>query len=246
MAQPLPIAALTLRQFLGGRAIRVVAVLAFLPVLFALIYLVRPEIETPTLFLGRVVFLELMIPTLVPLTVLVLATGALGHEIEDRTLHYLTLKPVSRLRIVLEKCATSFAVSAVLLTLGVVVTFATVMRGDAGDNLRLLWAMVAATLVAALAYTSIFLLVSLLVARPLLVALVYSLLWESLLGRFVPGLRYVSIRHFVSSVFVDLAQDWQLRLANATGLGAALATLAVASVVALALATWRLRAMNQS
>jgi ABC-2 type transport system permease protein len=76
------------------------------------------------------------------------------------------------------------------------------------------------------------------------VALVYTLLWESLVGRFVPGLRYVSIRHFVSSVFVDLADESRLSIASATGLRAATATLLIASAVALALATWRLRGMN--
>ncbi len=242
--RPLPVAALTLRQFLGGKAVRVVVVLALLPLAFGLIHLIRPELERPATFLGEVIFLELMIPTLLPLTVLVLATGALGHEVEDRTLHYLTLKPISRLRIVLEKLLTSVVVSGALLTLGVVLTYVVVMRGDAGESLRLLWAMVVTTLFATLAYSSIFMLVSLLVARPLLVALVYTLLWESLLGRFVPGLRYVSIRHFVSSLFVDLADDPRFNIPHATGLAAAIATLVIASAVALALATWRLRTMN--
>jgi ABC-2 type transport system permease protein len=240
----LPVAGLTLRQFLGGKAVRVVAVLALLPLAFGLIYLLRPELQRPASFLGEVVFLELMIPTLLPLTVLVLATGALGHEIEDRTLHYLTLKPVSRLRIVLEKLLVSVVVSGALLTLGVALTYVVVMHDAPGEQTRLLWAMVASTLVATLAYSAIFMLVSLLVARPLLVALVYTLLWESLVGRFVPGLRYVSIRHFISSVFVDLAGNPRFNIANPTDLSAALATLAIASAVALALATWRLRTMN--
>ena len=173
-------------------------------------------------------------------------TGSLGHEIEDRTLHYLTLKPISRLRIVVEKLLVSALVSGALLTLGVALTYLVVMSGETGESTRLLWAMVAATLLATIAYSSIFLLVSLLVSRPLLVALVYTLLWESLVGRFVPGLRYVSIRHFVSSVFVDLADEPQLSIADATGLGAATATLLIASAVAVVLATWRLRRMNLS
>lgn len=242
--QPFPVAALTWRQFLGGKAVRVVAILALIPLAFGAIYLLRSEQERPVTFLGEVVFLDLMIPTLLPLTILVLATGALGQEIEDRTLHCLTLKPISRLRIVLEKLLVSVVVSGALLTLGVALTYLAVMQGKSDQSAQLLWAMVVATLVATIAYSSIFLLVGLLVARPLLVALVYTLLWESLVGRFVPGLRYVSMRHFVSSVFVDIADDPRLAVANATGLTAALATLAIASVVALALATWRLRTMN--
>ena len=70
---PLPVAGLTMRQFLGGKAVRVVALLALIPVAFGLIHLIRPELERPVTFLGEVIFLELMIPTLLPLTILVLA-----------------------------------------------------------------------------------------------------------------------------------------------------------------------------
>lgn len=240
----LPITALTLRQFRSGRAVRVAAGLALLPLAFALIRLLRPEVEPPATFLGAVVLMELMIPTLLPLTALVLATAALGHEIEDHTLHYLMLKPMSRFRLVLEKLLASVLVSGSLLALGVVLTYLVVMWRENGQHLDLLWAMVATTLLATLAYSAIFLLVSLFVARPLLVALVYTLLWESLVGRFVPGLRYVSIRHFVSSVFVSLADDPRFTVPNATALAPALAVLVTASATALALATWRLRTMN--
>ncbi len=103
--RPLPVMTLTVRQFMGGKAVRVVTALGFLPCLFALIYLLNQESATRVEFLRDTVLNGLFFPTLLPITVLILATGALGNEIEDRTLPYLTLKPLSRLRIVAETAA---------------------------------------------------------------------------------------------------------------------------------------------
>ena len=242
--QHFPIIWLTIRQFLGGKAVRVVIGLALIPLVFGVIYLVQPNRERPVLFLGNTIFLELMIPTLLPLTVLVLATSAFGNEIEDRTLPYLTLKPVSRSRIVIEKLVGSVLVSGPIVVLGLTLTYLVMMRGDSGAHLQLLWAMIVASLVATITYSSIFMLVSLLISRALVAALIYLFVWESILGRFVPGLRYVSIRHFVASIFAAVADDPRFALNDATGLAAAVATLTIASVIAVALAVWRLRTMN--
>jgi ABC-2 type transport system permease protein len=244
--QHFPIVWLTIRQFLEGKAIRVVIGLALIPFVFGVIYLIQPGRERPDLFLGNGIFLEVMIPTLLPLTVLVLATSAFGNEVEDRTLPFLTLKPVGRLRIVIEKLAGSVLVSGPIVVLGLIMTYLVVLRGDSGAHLHLLWAMIVAALVATVAYSSIFMLVSLLISRALVAALIYLFLWESILGRFVPGLRYVSIRHFVASIFAAVADDPRFAPNDATGLAAAIATLAIASVVAIVLATWRLRRMNVS
>ena len=241
-----PVFTLTVKQFLGGKAVRVVIGLACVPIVFALIYLLDPDVERPRRFLGNDIFVELMIPTMLPLTVLILATGAFGDEIEDRTLPYLTLKPMARLRIVVEKLLGSVLVSGPILLIGLTITYLLIMRGEWRDseNLLLLRAMLVSAAVATVAYSAIFMFVSLLIARALVAALIYSLVWETVLGRFVPGLRYVSIRHFVRSIFADITDDRRFAFTNATGLTAAVAVLLIASVVAVALSTWRLSKMN--
>ena len=249
--RPLPILALTVRQFLGGKAVRVVTALAFIPCLFAAIYLINPDESTPRQFLVDL-FLEILIaPTLLPITVLILATAALGNEVEDRTLPYLTLKPIGRLRIVLEKLAGVLLVALPAVLAGLAVTALIAARADApssriGDGPLgpVVWAMLAAAAVGTVLISSVFLAVSLVVPRALLAGIVYTFTWESLLGRFLPGLRVVSIRHYVQSVFVDLLDDPDVTIANATSLRASLITVAAACVLAVLLATWRLRRMN--
>jgi len=242
----LPVLTLTVRQFLGGKAVRVVIGLSLIPVVFAIIYLLDPSVDRPRLFLGNTIFAEMMVPTLLPLIILVLATSAFGDEIEDRTLPYLTLKPMARFRIVIEKLIGSVMISGPILIGGIAISYLLVMRGDwdQEQNLRLLGAMAAASAVATLAYSSIFMLVSLLISRALVAALIYSFVWETILGRFVPGLRYVSIRHFVRSIFSAVADDRRFTFSNSASLTAAVATLLIASAIAIALSTWRLRSMS--
>src|SRR5688500_8936721 len=103
--RPIPILTLTVRQFLGGRTLWVATAMSFVPLLFAAIYLLETGETTPYDFLAEVIFLNLVSPTLLPIAVLILATGALGNEVEDRTLPYLIIKPITRLRIALEKLA---------------------------------------------------------------------------------------------------------------------------------------------
>lgn len=239
-----PVLLLTIRQFVGGKAIRVVIGLSLIPVLFALVFAIDPNATRPRTFLGNTVFSEMMIPTVLPLAILVLSTSAFGDELEDRTLPYLMLKPVSRLRLVIEKLIGSVVVSGPIVVAGLAITYLIVFGDAWRDNLRLLGAMAAAAAMATIAYSAIFLLISLLISRALVAALIYSFVWETILGRFVPGLRYVSLRHFVRSVFAAVVQDRRLDFSNSTNLGPAVATLLIASAVAVLLATLRLRRMN--
>ncbi len=249
----LPVFSLTVRQFLAGRMARVTLALALLPVLFAAVYLVRPADVTPRQFLTETIFRGLFLPTLLPIGVLLLATSAFGNELEDRTLPYLTMKPWGRWRIVLEKWLATTVVALPLLLGGLALTTLVASRGPAETASRvapdtalgpLLGAMVGATAAGTVLLASVFLLVSLLVPRALLAGMVYVFAWESLLGRFLPGVKAVSIRHAAESIFVALLGDPAVTVEGASTLRGALLAVAIVSVVSLALAAWRLRSMD--
>jgi ABC-2 type transport system permease protein len=252
----LPILTLTVRQFLGGKAVRVVVALSFIPCLFAAIYLINTEIATPREFLVELFKEVLIAPILLPITVLILATAALGNEVEDRTLPYLTLKPVARLRIVLEKLFGVLVVALPAVLAGLAATALIVAQGQddyavvarrAGDGLALgpvVRAMLGAAAVGTVLIAAVFLAISLVIPRALLAGIVYVFAWESLLGRFLPGIRVVSVRHYVQSVFVALLDDPDVTIRSATSLRGSLITVAVVCVLAILFATWRLRSMN--
>jgi ABC-2 type transport system permease protein len=234
----LPVTTLTLRQFTGGRTARLALVLSLIPALFAAIYVARPWDVTPDAF-ATDLFRELIVPTLLPIVVLLPATAAFGNELEDGTLPYLLMKPVSRLRLVLGKYAAVLLVTVPALLAGMVVTTLVASRGpDAGDMGRTLAAMAGSSVAAAALLGAIFLLVSLVIPRALLAGMIYVFAWESLLGRFLPGVRAISSREHALRVF-DGILDNDFSTAWNAGL-----TMLVVAAVCLLLAVWRLRSMQ--
>lgn len=242
--RPLPVMTLTIRQFVGGKAVRVVTALAFLPAVFALIYLLNPEAEDAGRFLRDMILDGLFFPTLLPITVLILATGALGNEIEDRTLPYLTLKPLSRFRIVVEKWLGAIAIAIPIICLGLLVTSLLILRGEAGDYTRTIVGALVATAIGICAYTGIFILISLVIQRALLFGIIYTFILESILGQYLSGVRVLSVAHYVQSIFERIQNDPALMSGNAAQLSSAIIVLAVATLVSLLLATRRLRRMS--
>ena len=234
----LPVTTLTVRQFSGGRTARLALVLSLIPALFAAIYAARPWEVTPDEFLIGL-FRELIVPTLLPIVVLLPATAAFGNELEDGTLPYLLMKPVSRLRLVLGKYAAVLLVTVPALLAGLIVTALVASRGmDVGDLGRILVAMAAASAAAAALLGALFLLVSLVIPRALLAGIIYIFAWESLLGRFLPGVRAISSREYALKVFDGILGD-----DLSTAWNAALTMLVVAGVCLL-LAVWRLRSLQ--
>ncbi|MCC7024000.1 MAG: ABC transporter permease [Thermomicrobiales bacterium] len=234
----LPVTTLALRQFTGGRTARLVLLLSCLPALFAAIYAFRPSGIAPGEFLDGL-FRELIVPTLAPIVVLLPATGAFGDELEDGTLPYLLMKPVSRLRLILGKFLAVLLVTIPSLLIGLALTTLIASRAPGSADLgALLLAMGAAAAMLAVLLAAVFLLVSLVIPRALLAGMVYVFAWESLLGRFLPGVRAISSREHALQIFDGILAGDAALATNAA------VAMAVAAVVALALAVWRLRSMQ--
>jgi ABC-2 type transport system permease protein len=234
----LPVTTLTVRQFTGGRTARLALVLSLIPALFAAIYVARPwDVTGDEFAIG--LFRELIVPTLLPIVVLLPATAAFGNELEDGTLPYLLMKPVSRLRLVLGKYTAVLLVTVPALLVGLgVMTVIAAQGPDAADLGRVLVAMAGGAAAAAMLLGAVFLLVSLVIPRALLAGMIYIFAWESLLGRFLPGVQAISSREYALRVFDGILDD-DLPLA----LNAAFTMLVVAAVCLL-LAIWRLRSVQ--
>jgi ABC-2 type transport system permease protein len=182
--------------------------------------------------------------TLLPLGIRVLATTALGDKVEDRTLQYLALKPVSRFAIVLQKFIAIVTVCVPVVFAGVAIMWGVLSFGEVDGMRDLLWPALAASLVSIMGFGALFLLVSLVIQRVLILGVVYVFVWETALSRYLPGINAISIRHFSQSLFVRLVEDRRITLDNASAQSTVLITTAGIAVVCLALATWRLRAMS--
>jgi ABC-2 type transport system permease protein len=152
---------------------------------------VGPDVWGPPVILG------LGFGAVLPVIALIVGTGVLGSEIDDGTLTHVLAKPLPRSEIVLTKLGVAAGISAVVAAvpmLGV---------GLLADSPALAFALVAATTIGALAYSALFLALSLLSRRPVLFGLLYVLLWEGVLGNLVTGTRSLSIEQYAVSI-----TDW--------------------------------------
>ena len=219
----------TFRQILARRRALGLAAFALLPSLIALVHRANPAAtgETTAAFVATL-SATLIVAVILPLTALVVGTGAFGSEIEDGTALYVLAKPVARWRIVLVRVlcaglATAALVSASTLLAGMVA------GGDASAR-RVVYAFTAAVAVGALVYCALFVMLGLATRRALVAGLTYVLLWEGALSGALRGLRFLSVRQYTLSIADALTDAGPAVLDASLGIGAAV-TMAVAVAV---------------
>jgi len=238
---------LTLQQFLRSKSVLVVLGISLFPVLFAIIpHLAsrEPSLRTIRDVIGNAIYLDLFAATLLPLATLVLATAAFGDELEDKTLQYLTLKPIGRMQIAIAKFIAVLVVTIPIVWTGLLVTWVVGSWGKFEDTSDLIWPMLASASVGIFGFGALFLFVSLLIQRALLAGIFYVFIWETALSRYLPGIRTISVRHYTQSMFVRLADDRAFRIDSVAATSTIVITVVGIVVLSLGLATWRLRRMN--
>jgi ABC-2 type transport system permease protein len=243
----LPITALTLRQFRRGKTLLVVTGIYAFALLFALIRFLPgsdDSLRATREVMGEGIFLGIVTATLLPLATLVVATAAIGDEIEDKTLQYLTLKPISRTRIVIEKFLAVLLVSIPIAWVMLIVTWLVQCWGKLGDTNDIIWPMLASSVAGILGFGSLFMLVSMIIQRALLVGIFYVFVWETALSRFLPGIRSISVRHYSQSLFVRMLDDRRVQIDGPSAQNTVVITVAILFLFCIAMSTLRLRSMN--
>lgn len=237
---------LTIRQFRRSRSLIVVLAISLLPILFAVIphllpgeFYLRDLRET----MSEIIYLPFIATTLLPLATLVLATSALGDEIDDKTLQYLALKPISRFRIAFEKWLAVMIVTVPIVWIGILLTWLVLAWGNVNGMTDMVWPLLASSLIGVMGFGSLFLLLSLFIHRALLFGVFYVFIWESTLSRFLPGIRSISISHYTRSLYVRLLDDRRLTIDGPSATSTIIITITGLVIVSLLLSSWRLRTM---
>jgi ABC-2 type transport system permease protein len=173
-----------------------------------------------------------------PLVAVIVGTAALGSELDDGTIVYLLAKPVARWRIVAVKFLVTWLVTSLLVAPAVLVA-GVVTNGD--TTLALGFAV--AALVGGLEYAAIFLALSLITSRALIIGLAYVVVWEGVVAGLFEATRGFSVRQHALAVANALGGD------GASGVGElgivfALAVTAVVTALAIGLAIRRLQVVE--
>ena len=237
---------LTIRQFLRSKSLLVVAAVSLLPVLFALIPHLVPDgftLRELRNMMAEVIFLPFVATTLLPLATLVLSTSALGDEIDDKTLQYLALKPISRFRIAFEKWVAIMIIMIPVVWVGIMVTWLIVSWGQQDNMSDMVVPLLVSSAIGVMGFGSVFMAVSLIIPRALLFGVFYVFIWESTLSRFLPGIRSISISHYTRSLFVRMLDDRRVTIDGPSSTTTIIITIIGIVIISLAFSAWRLRTM---
>ena len=184
---------------------------------------------------------EFALGTLLPLMCLLIGTGVIGTEIDDGSIVYLLAKPVPRRTILWSKLVVAWGATLVFAVLPIIA--AVEIAGDEGT--RLGWAYGVTAALAALAYTAVFVALSVVTRNVVIIGLLYALLWETVLGGYVPGVRNVSVRQWALAaaerILGDRAPAWGVT--SDVSLTAAFVLLAATTIGAIVLAVRRLQTL---
>lgn len=224
---------ITLRGLLGRR--RFLLLLPLPALLVGLALLAEALGGSPDEW-GQGILVGLGIAVVLPVMALIVGTSVLGSEIDDGTLVHILTKPLPRREIIFSKLLVAVGVSTVTVGVGMV------LAGLVAGSGRLGFGLLVGSALGVLAYSALFLALSLLTRRPVLVGLVYIMVWEGLLGNLVESTRVLSIQQYVVTVAERVAGTSLFE--GTVSLPASLVMAAVVTVVAAAVAVDRLRSFS--
>lgn len=176
--------------------------------------------------------------TLLPLVALIAGTGVIAPEIDDGEIVYLLAKPLSRWSIVASKLVTAIVITIAFTTVPTLIAGG-ILIGDLIDPIP---GFAVGTVVGAVAYCSVFVLLGVVSRHAAVFGLLYALVWESLVGGYVPGARAVSVQDWAYSLTYVLSSDLEAK--PEVGASVALPLIAAVAVVATVGAVQRLRSLS--
>ena len=195
-----PVFLLSLRQLTGRWRLALIFLLAALPVGLAVILSLTAGGGDDSGIFINLLLDGMLVAAILPIVTMALSTAAFGNEVEDRTLSYLVLKPIARWRIAMPKVLASIAISGPLLVASGV---AAALLGFDGD-VRAAVAVGVAIFAGVAAYAAVFTWLGLLTNRAIAFALIYVLLWEGVIGTFLQGVNYLSVRGYTLAIMYGI------------------------------------------
>jgi ABC-2 type transport system permease protein len=148
---------------------------------------------------------------IVPVLALIIGTSVVGAEIDDGTIVHILTKPIARSEIVLTKLGVAAGVTG--LVNGVMMF----VCGLLISNVRLGLGLAVGAVVASICYCALFVALSLVSRRPVLIGLVYILIWEGLLTNLLTGTRGLSIEQYAITLSARTAPSPYFDASISTG-----------------------------
>jgi ABC-2 type transport system permease protein len=228
---------LTLRILLRGKRPIGLAILPLLAVVLAVLdRALNTDVTPETRYaaLAETLFLS----TAVAIVSLVLGASSIGDERDDGSVLHVMATPIPRRAIILSKLAAAW--TAVLVLCGpALVACIVIGLGGASTVRAVVWSVLALALCAA-AYSALFLALALFSGRPVLIGLMYVVLWESSVATFAPQANWASVGAYGRAMIAEgLPTADRANVPSISG-GGSIVVLVVATALVAAFSTWRL------
>ncbi len=209
-----PLFGFTIRQILTQRKLALTAAILLFPA--AVVVLVRSVAGPPhghmpyEMYHVLTQFVLLMV--LIPLICLLYGTALIGAEIEQRTLVYLITRRLHRATVLLVRFAATWLTLTLLFILSMAVLYlcltahppaTTSDSPPVWPTSRDLGSYVLVAPVAAAAFLALFTAIGFVFSRPLIVSLLYIVVFELVLGNLPVQARRLSISHLLRQTLVD-------------------------------------------
>ena len=230
---------ITLRALLNRRRTLLLALFGLLIVAAAVLYRLGADADAAdSLSVTQRLLANFGIGVLLPVVAVIVGTAALGSELDDGTIVYLLAKPVARWRIVLVKVGVAWVLTSLLVAPAIYIA-GIIGHGDA----QLAGAFAIAAIAGALEHVALFVALSLITSRALIVGLAYVVIWEGVVAGLFAATRIVSVRQHILAVAEALGGDAAAGVAELEP-GLALASMAIVTFLAVVLAIRRLEVVE--
>ena len=205
--------------------------------------------KTPAVDLATHIGWACVLQLLVPLTCLIAGSAVIAEEVEDRTITYLFVRPVSRAALLVGRWAGACAFLLVVLCSTTALMLLGVARAEASGppiDASITVPLFAAVAIGACVYSMLFSVFGILFPHSMIVGLGYCFAIEGLIANLPGGIRTLSIQHHLRAMITaEGSPAWTRVLQDFGGTVApsesALASLAVVFVASLALGVWRIQ-----
>lgn len=201
---------ITLIQFFARNQIRNkrlvwLTLLSLVPVVCCIgLWVLRPLMKDPDFDVAPLfpqIIQSMYLHLLLPLLCLFVGTATIADEVRDRTLPYLTIRPIPKWQIVFSKNCVGFVTISIMLFLSLGMTYSLLMidegLGAWVSHLPLLLKNWGVTLVGVLIYLPIFTILGGLFRKPVLAGLIFAFGWESHIAFFPGNLKLFTIVYYL-------------------------------------------------
>ena len=126
-------------------------------------------------------------------------TSIVSQEVEQKTIVYLLTRPVTRWKLLAMRYLASVTVVSIVAILSALLLSAVIFRGHIGDN-DLLGGDIKAIIIGAFCYGALFLLVSLLSSRAMIICILFAFGWELSVGSLPGDLAYLTVFSYLQAL----------------------------------------------